>query len=123
MYNRRWSLAIGGRQFGYDTTSSDGYFAPKKYTLAEVSGRARAGGDLGWNAESDVGIGQQKIEFFGSSAGSRLAERVALTAGYRFDPSHEVSASAGYANVAGPGQTTGSEYKYRTFALRARVGF
>jgi len=123
MYNRRWSLAIGGRQFGYDTTSSDGYFAPKKYTLAEVSGRARVGGDLGWNAESDVGIGQQKIDFFGSSAGSRLAERVALTAGYRFDPSHEVSASAGYANVAGPGQTTGSEYKYRTFALRARVGF
>ena len=30
MYNRRWSLAVGGRQFGYDTTSSDGYFAPKK---------------------------------------------------------------------------------------------
>ena len=52
-----------------------------------------------------------------------LAERVALTAGYRFDPSHEFSASAGYANVAGPGQTTGSEYTYRSFALRARVGF
>jgi tetratricopeptide (TPR) repeat protein len=122
MYNRRWSLAIGGRQFGYDTTSSDGYFAPKKYTLAELSGRAHLGGDLGWNAEADAGLGQQKIDFFGSSAGSRMAERVALTTGYRFDPAHEISASGGYANVAGPGQTS-SEYRYTWFSVRARVGF
>lgn len=122
-HNRRWSLAVGARQFGYDTTSSDGYFAPKKYTLAEASGRGRLGGDLGWNAEGDVGLGQQSIDFFGSSAGSRRAERVALTAGYRFDPSHEFSASGGYANVAAPGQIGGSEYKYYTFSLRARVGF
>ncbi len=122
-HNRRFSLAVGARQFGYDTTSSDGYFAPKKYTLAEASGRGRLGGELGWNMEGDVGLGQQRIDFFGSSAGSRLAERVALTAGYRFDPAHEFSASGGYANVAAPGQTGGSEYKYYTFSLRARVGF
>jgi tetratricopeptide (TPR) repeat protein len=121
-HNRHWSLAVGARQFGYDTTSSDGYFAPKRYTLAEVSGRGRVGGDLGWNAEGDVGFGQQSIELFGSSAESRLAERAVLTAGYRFDIAHELSASGGYANVAGPGQT-GSEYKYYTFSLRARVGF
>jgi tetratricopeptide (TPR) repeat protein len=122
-HNRRWSLAVGARQFGYDTTSSDGYFAPKKYTLAEASGRGRLGGDLGWNLEGDLGLGQQRIDFFGSSAGSRLAERAALTAGYRFDPAHEFSASGGYANVAAPGQTGGSEYKAYTFSLRARVGF
>ncbi len=122
-YNRRWSLAVGARQFGYDTASADGYFAPKRYTLAEGSGRGRVGGDIGWNAEGEVGLGQQRIEFFGSSAGSRLAERAALTAGYRFDPAHEISASGGYANVAAPGQTSGSEYKYYSFSLRARVGF
>jgi tetratricopeptide (TPR) repeat protein len=123
IYNRRWSLAVGGRQFGYDTTSSDGYFAPKKYTLGEVSGRARLGGDMGWNAEVDAGVGQQRIELFGSSAESRLADRAALTAGYRFDPAHEISASGGYANVAAPGQTSSSEYRYTSFSLRARVGF
>ena len=114
---------MGARQFGYDTTSADGYFAPKRYTLAEGSGRGRVGGDIGWNAEGEVGLGQQRIEFFGSSAGSRLAERAALTAGYRFGPAHEISASGGYANVAAPGQTSGSEYKYYSFSLRARVGF
>jgi tetratricopeptide (TPR) repeat protein len=122
-HNRRWSLAVGARQFGYDTTASDGYFAPKRYTLAEASGRGRVGGDLGWNAEADVGVGRQSIDFFGSTAGSRRAERAALTAGYRFGPAHELSASGSYANVAGPGQTGSSEYKAYTFSLRARMGF
>jgi hypothetical protein len=121
-YNRQWSLAVGGRQFGYDTTSTDGYFAPRRYTLAEVSGRGRVGGQLGWNADADVGLGRQSIEFFGSSAGSRLAERAAISAGYRFDPSRELSLVGGYANVAAPGQTGGSEYRFYSFALRARFG-
>jgi len=121
--SRTWSLAVGARQFGYDTTSSDGYFAPKKYTLAEGSARGRIGGQLGWNADADVGLGQQRIELFGSNPGSRLAERAAISLGYRFDPAHEISAAGGYANVAAPGQTSGSEYKWYTFSLRARVGF
>ncbi|HEY8831170.1 MAG TPA: tetratricopeptide repeat protein [Gemmatimonadaceae bacterium] len=121
-YNRQWSIAIGGRQFGYDTTSTDGYFAPRRYTLGEVSGRGRVGGQLGWTADADVGLGRQSIEFFGSSAGSRLAERAAISAGYRFDPSHEITLLGGYANVAAPGQTGGSEYRMYSFALRARVG-
>ena len=121
--SRNWSLAVGGRQFGYDTTSADGYFAPRRYTLVEAGGRGRIGGNLGWNAEADVGIGSQSIELFGSSSGSRLAERVAMSLGYRFDPAREISASGGYANVAAPGQSTGSEYKWYTFSLRARLGF
>jgi hypothetical protein len=121
--SRNWSLSVGGRQFGYDTTTTDGYFAPKRYTLVEAGGRGRVGGELGWNAEADLGIGTQSIDFFGSSSPSRAAERVALSLGYRFDPAREISASAGYANVAGPGQTAGGEYKWHTFALRARLGF
>jgi tetratricopeptide (TPR) repeat protein len=121
-HNRRWSLAVGGRQFGYDTTSTDGYFAPRRYTLAEVSGRGRVGDALGWNADADLGLGRQSIEFFGLNAGSRLAERAALSAGYRFDPSREITLSGGYANVAAPGQTGGSEYRMYSFALRARLG-
>jgi tetratricopeptide (TPR) repeat protein len=121
--SRSWSLSVGARQFGYDTTASDGYFAPKRYTLAEAGGRGRIGGELGWNADADVGVGRQSIEFFGSSAGSRLAERVALSLAYRFDPARELSAAGAWANVAAPGQTTGSEYRWYTFSVRARLGF
>ncbi|HST08565.1 MAG TPA: hypothetical protein VLJ83_10350, partial [Gemmatimonadaceae bacterium] len=115
--------AVGGRTFGYDTTSTDGYFAPKRYTLAEGSIRGRVGGNLGWNAEGDAGFGNQRIQLFGASTTSRLAERAALSAGYRFDPAHEISAAANYANVAAPGQTGGSEYNFHSFTLRARFGF
>jgi tetratricopeptide (TPR) repeat protein len=122
-YNRQWSLAAGARTFGYDTTSSDGYFAPKRYTLAEGSIRGHIGGNLGWNADADAGLGNQRIQVFGSGINSRLAERGVLSAGYRFDPAHEIVAAASYANVAAPGQTGGSEYNYHSFTLRARFGF
>lgn len=121
--SRRWSVAVGGRQFGYDTTSVDGYFSPRRYTLVEGSVRGRLGGDLGWNADGDAGLGQQHLLFFGSDAGSRRAERLAATVGYRFTPAHEVSLTGGYANVAGAGQRGGGEYRASTIALRARVGF
>jgi len=121
--SRNWSLAVGGRQFGYDTTTIDGYFAPRRYTLFEGGGRAHAGGNLGWNADADVGIGRQRVELFGSTAAWRVAERAALSLGYRFDPAREVSASGGWANVAAAGQSSGSEYKWYTFSLRARIGF
>jgi hypothetical protein len=80
------------------------------------------GGELGWNADADVGLGRQQIEFFGSSGDSRLAERAALSAGYRIDPSQEVSVFGAWANVAGPGQTGRSEYRIFSFGVRARLG-
>lgn len=121
-YNRRWSVAVGARRFGYDTAATDGYFSPRTYTLAELSGRGRVGADLGWNGDADVGVGRQSIEFFGFSAGSRLAERLAVSAGYRFDPAREVTLTGRYANVAAPGQTGGSEYRIYTIGLAARLG-
>jgi hypothetical protein len=121
--SRNWSVAIGGRQFVYDTTSADGYFAPRRYTIGEVSSRGHIGGNLGWNSDVDVGVGSQTIQFFGSNAGSRATERVALSLGYRFDPAREISASGTYANVAGPAQTSGSDYYWYMVSLRARLGF
>ena len=121
--SRNWSLAIAGRHFGYDTTSSDGYFSPRSYTLGELSTRGHVGANLGWFSDGEVAVGQQRLEFFGSTATSRATERGALSLGYRFDPAREVSASGIYANVAGPAQTSSSEYHWYTFSLRARLGF
>lgn len=120
--NRRWSMAVGGRRFGYDTTSVDGYFSPRRYTLFEGSMRGRLGGDLGWNAEGEAGLGRQHLLFFGATGGSRRAERLTATLGYRFTPAHDVGVSGGYANVAGAGQQGGSEYRTSSIALRAKVG-
>ena len=121
--SRNWSVAIAGRHFGYDTTSTDGYFAPRTYTLGEVSTRGHLGENLGWFSDLEGALGSQRIEFFGSSATSQATARGALSLGYRFDPAREISASGLYANVAGPAQTTSSEYHWYTFSLRARFGF
>lgn len=118
----RWSVAVGARQFAYDAAAADGYFAPRRYTLAEGSARGRLGGDLRWVADADVALGRQRIALFGSDATSRRAERIAASVGYRFDPAREVSIVGTYANVAGPGQS-GTEYRAASIALRARVGF
>jgi hypothetical protein len=121
--SRNWSLALGGRHLGYDTTSSDGYFSPRSYTLGEISTRGHVGANLGWFSDGELAVGQQRLEFFGSTATSRATERGALSLGYRFNPAREISASGIYANVAGPAQTNSSEYHWYTFSLRARLGF
>jgi tetratricopeptide (TPR) repeat protein len=121
-YNRTWSIALGGRQFGYDSPSTDGYFAPRRYTLGEISTRGHLGGELGWNSDADLGLGQQSIELFGSGAASRFAERASLSLGYRLDPSQEITLLGGYANVAAPGQTKSSEYNFYSLSLRVRLG-
>jgi tetratricopeptide (TPR) repeat protein len=121
--SRSWSIALGARHFGYDTTTIDGYFAPRNYTLGELSTRGHIGANLGWYSDAEVAVGSQRLEFFGSTATSRATERGGLSLGYRFDPAREVSVSGLYANVAGPTQTTSSEYHWYTFSLRARLGF
>lgn len=121
--SRKWSFAIGARQFGYDTVSADRYFAPQRYRLAEASVRGSLGGDLGWNSEADIALGKQNILFFGYDAGSRLAERVAASLGYRFAPPMEVSLFGSYANVASPVQQARSEYSAYSVGLRGRIGF
>jgi tetratricopeptide (TPR) repeat protein len=121
--SRNWSVALGGRHFGYDTTSSDGYFSPRSYTLGEISTRGHVGANLGWFSDGELAVGQQRLEFFGSTATSRATERGAFSLGYRFNPAREISASGIYANVAGTAQTSSSEYHWYTFSLRARLGF
>ncbi len=121
--SRNWSVAVGARHFGYDTTSTDGYFSPLSYTLGELSTRGHLGANLGWYSDAEAALGSQRLEFFGSTATSRATERGALSVGYRFDPARDVSVSGIYANVAGQAQTTNTDYHWYTFSLRARLGF
>ncbi|HXG72845.1 MAG TPA: hypothetical protein VNJ04_19795, partial [Gemmatimonadaceae bacterium] len=121
--SRRWSIAVGARQFGYDTAATDGYFSPRRYTLADASVRGRIGEEMGWNAEGEAGLGRQSVALFGAGSTSRRAERLAASVGYRLSPAREFTAAATYSNVAAPGQTGGSEYSANSVLLRARLRF
>lgn len=119
---RRWSVALGARQFGYDTAATDGYFSPQRYTLADALLRGRFGAPLGWHAEGEAGLGRQSVKLFGRASASSRSEIFAASAGYRFSPTREVAAAATYSNTAAPGQA-GPKYRAGSVSLRARIGF
>jgi len=116
-----FSLAAGMRGFGYRHAATDGYFAPKRYLLSEVSSRLRLGGDLGWGAESEVGLGDQRITAFDDSRASRFAQRVMASILYRPAPGVEWGVSGGFTNVASPTAISTADYRSYTVALEGRV--
>ncbi len=119
---RRVSLAAGQRGFGYARSPGDGYFAPRRLTLAEVSARAAAGGERGWHAEAELGVGRQVVRTAGARS-ARAAERGTLTLGWRPAPGVDVGLTAGAANVASPtaAGTGGSAYQAWSTGLRVRL--
>jgi hypothetical protein len=123
----RWSLApfvsfaVGARGFSYDHAATDGYFAPKRYVLSELSARWGFGGELGWRVESDIGIGDQMITAFDNSAAARFAQRASANVLYRPAPGLEWGVSGGFANVASPTTISSADYRAYTLAIKGRV--
>jgi len=123
----RWSMtrflsvAAGARGFSYEHAALDGYFAPKRYLLAELSGRLHLGGDLGWGLDSELGLGNQTIVAFDDSRAGRFAQRISATLAYRPAPGVEWGLSGGFANVASPTTISSGDYRAYTVSLKGRL--
>ena len=115
------SFAAGVRSFAYEHAAFDGYFAPKRYLLAEASSRLRLGGDVGWALESELGLGRQTITAFDDSHIGRFAQRANASILYRPVPGVEWSLSGGFANVASPATISSADYRFYTVAIKGRV--
>lgn len=115
------SIAATVRGFEYDHAAFDGYFAPKRYLLAEMSGRLHLGGELGWGLDSELGLGDQTIVAFDDSHVGRFAQRVSVAIAYRPAPGLEWSLSGGFANVASPTTISSADYRAYTLSLKGRV--
>lgn len=115
------SLAAGVRTFGYDHVAADGYFAPKRYLLAEGSGRIHLGGDLGWALDSELGLGHQRITAFDDSKAGRFAQRCTVAASYRPAPGIEWSVGGSFANVASPTTISSADYRAYSITLKGRL--
>ena len=114
------SFAAGFRGFAYEHAAFDGYFAPKRYLLAEGSSRLRLGGDLGWGLESEVGLGNQTLTAFDNSHIGRFAQRANAGIVYRPAPGAEWSLSGGFANVASPATISSADYRFYTVSIKGR---
>ena len=114
------SFAAGIRGFAYEHAAFDGYFAPKRYLLAEGSSRLRLGGDLGWGLESELGLGNQTITAFDDSHIGRFAQRANASIVYRPVPGAEWAVSGGFANVASPATISSADYRFYTVSIKGR---
>ncbi|MBC7790476.1 MAG: tetratricopeptide repeat protein [Anaerolineae bacterium] len=132
--SRAFTIGAGARTFGYDSTTGDGYFAPRRYTLVEASTGVRAGGDLGWGMSAEAGVGRQSIRFgarsvvrdgqdvaLGETSSSRLAQRVSASIRYAPTPGFEWRLACGFANVASPTALTEAEYRAYTVTIGGRL--
>ena len=115
------SLAASVRAYSYDHGAFDGYFAPKEYVLAEMSGRLHLGSEVGWELDSEVGLGNQTIALFDDSHGARFAQRATLAVGYRPVRGFEWALSGGFANVASPTTISSADYRVYTISIRGRL--
>jgi tetratricopeptide (TPR) repeat protein len=115
------SIAAGARGFAYEHAAFDGYFAPKRYLLSELSGRIHLGGELGWGFDSELGLGNQTIVAFDDSRAGRFAQRVSASLAYRPVPGVEWGVSGGFANVASPTTISSADYRAYTVAIKGRV--
>lgn len=120
-------LALGAGAHGYGYLRSDtteGYFAPASFILAEGSLRMTVGQERGLGATVELGAGAQRIAAFNQPASIKPAERVNAAIVYRFAPGIECGVNGGYAVAASPNATSAAAaaaYRGYSVGLVARI--
>jgi tetratricopeptide (TPR) repeat protein len=119
------ALGAGAHGYGYlraDTT--EGYFTPASFILAEGALRMTFGGERGLGGTLELGAGAQRIAAFNQPASTRPAERANAAILYRFAPGIECGLNGGYAIAASPNATTAAAaagYRGYSVGLVARI--
>lgn len=111
------------RAHGYARATTDGYFAPRAMTLAEVGARLHTGGALGWQVDGEAAAGRQRVALWDQNGpDGRAALRGGVGVAYRFAPGAEVGGRATRTTASSPGLGAGgAAYVATTVALEVRV--
>ena len=117
------SLSTTARAFGYATDPAEGYFAPRRYFLAETSARLAVGGELGWSVTLDGGIGVQEVDTRTLASATQPAARGGLSILYRPAPGLEWGVTGTITDAASPATSTLSSYRATGVSLKGRVSF
>lgn len=120
---RGFDLLLTARQLGYDTTGrADGYFAPHRFSVLEIGARHRFGGDRGWGATFDGGVGSQLIRITTAEPTQRsVSTRGSLEVRYAPAPGYSLEASYAISTAATSVVQDVAGYSARLFGLRARL--
>ncbi len=117
------SLATTVRTFGYAVDPAEGYFAPRRYLLAETGAQIAIGGSLGWSLSLGGGIGAQSVDLRTVGSTTRAAGRGDLAIAYRPSPGFEWIVSGTTTNAASPATSSLASYRTKGVSVKARVKF
>ena len=122
--NSNATIALQHREASWDKPAFGVFFSPQRWTTTEVNASWERQAPVGFQLGGDLAIGSQGIRFEGDTDLRRsTAPRAAVRAGWRVAPGREILAGLLYANVAGAGAVTASDYRYGAFTLTGRWTF
>ncbi len=117
------ALALTHREVSWDAPEFGVFFAPQRWATTELalSGERRA--ELGWILAGDLGLASQLVGFESAPLDHAIVPRATMRLGYRLAPGREMTLGLTYANVAGAGAISASDYRYGAATLGGRWTF
>lgn len=117
------SLALSQRIVRWDAPVFGVFFAPQHWTVTEASLGWERQAELGLQLGGDVAVGSQGVAFLSDPVSRSTTPRALMRVGWRARPGREILATLVYANVAGAGAITASDYRYGALTIAGRWTF
>jgi hypothetical protein len=120
---RGTTLSVTHREVSWDEPAFGVFFAPQRWTISEMSVGWERTAELGLVLGGDLAVGSQGVAFENGPLDRSTAPRAVMRLGWRPQPGREVVGSVVYANVAGAGTLTASDYRYGALTITGRWTF
>lgn len=117
------SFALSHREVAWSEPQFGVFFAPQRWATTELSYSGERAADLGLILAADLGVASQWVGFDGGELDQSIVPRGTVRIGYRPLPGREILLGYTYANVAGSGAITASDYRYNALTLGGRWTF
>jgi Flp pilus assembly protein TadD len=120
---RGTQLSLSHREAGWNTPQFGVFFAPQRWATTELALSSERTAELGLILAGDLAVASQLVGFESSPLDHAIVPRATMRMGYRLAPGREVLLGLVYANVAGAGAITASDYRYGAATLGGRWTF
>lgn len=117
------SLGVSHRAVRWDEPAFGVFFAPQRWTVTEASLGWERQAELGLQLGGDLALGSQGVAFLSDPITRSTTPRALMRIGWRARPGREILATLVYANVAGAGAITASDYRYGALTVAGRWSF
>jgi hypothetical protein len=116
-------LSLTHREVSWGEPQFGIFFAPQRWATTELALSRERTAELGLIVAGDLGLASQLVGFQDSALDHAIVPRAVMRVGYRAAPGREVLLGLTYANVAGAGAITASDYRYGAATLTGRWTF